>query len=391
MLLPHARHLAYCTNIHRGEAWPDVLAALQQHTLRVRDHVLPDRSTPFAIGLRLSAQAARDLADPRVLAEFRRWLDRENTYVFTINGFPFGQFHGTRVKEQVYAPDWTHPDRLAYTNLLFDLLAQLLPPGVEGSVSTVPVSFKAFHLDDRAHRAARDQLWRCVEHIERVARESGRTLHLGLEPEPLCTLETTAEAVDFFHELQHDRPGDLRLREHLGLNYDCCHLAIEFESAPVALDRLHHAGIKLSKIHLSNALRLHPTHHALVALRAFVDDTYLHQVVERDAHGHLRRFKDLPDALGQWTPGEPGAELEWRVHFHIPLHHQPAAHFETTADHVAGTLDWLHAHPHAAPHLEMETYTWDVLPPDLRARSVVDQLAAEYAWTLAQLRPRGLA
>ena len=391
MHLPHARHLAYCTNIHRGESWEEILAALQRHALEVRDRVLPGRARPFAIGLRLSARAARELSDPGRLADFRRWLDRENAYVFTINGFPFGQFHGTRVKEEVYRPDWTHPDRLAYTNLLFDLLAQIVPAGCEGSVSTVPVSFKAFGLDARALRVARDQLWACVEHIEKVSRATGRVLHLGLEPEPLCTLETSREAVDFFHRLREDRPGDLRLQEHLGINYDCCHLAVEFETASEALDRLHHAGIKLSKIHLSNALRLQPTHQALVALRAFADDTYLHQVVERDPRGQLHRHRDLPDLLAIQTPDDPGADREWRVHFHVPLHHQPAAHFQTTADHVAATLDWLRAHPNVAPHLEMETYTWDVLPAEVRSRSVVDQLAAEYAWTLGELRQRGLA
>lgn len=389
MHLRHGLHLAYCTNIHRGETWAEIFAALQRHTLAVRERVAPGR--PYAIGLRLGAAAARELGEPARLAEFRRWLDRHDAYVFTVNGFPYGQFHGTRVKEQVYAPDWTTRERLDYTNLLFDLLAELVPAGVEGSVSTVPVSFKGFKLDDRAQRAARDNLWRCVEHIERVARRSGRELHLGLEPEPLCTLETTAEAVEFFHRLRADRPGDLRLDAHLGVNYDCCHLAVEFESPAEALGRLHRAGIRLGKLHLSAALKLHPTPAARQALHAFADDTYLHQVVARSPDGTLTRHADLAPALALHNRLPPPPGEEWRVHFHVPLHAPPTAVFGTTADHLLGALDWLAAHPGACRHLEMETYTWEVLPPELKSRSVVDQLVREYEWTLAQLGKRGLA
>lgn len=389
MKLRHGRHLAYCTNIHRGESWDEVSAALRQHTLAVRDAL--GTTEPFAIGLRLSARAARELSDASRRREFRAWLDRENAYVFTINGFPFGAFHGTRVKEQVYAPDWTHPDRLAYTNLLFDLLAELVPAGVEGSVSTVPVSFKAFGLDDAARRQARENLWRAVEHLAALSARSGRDLHLGLEPEPLCTLETTAEAVAWFEQMRADRPGDDRIARHLGLNYDCCHLAIEYESAATALDQLHLHGIRLSKIHLSNALRTEPDATQRAALAAFADDTYLHQVVERRPDGTLQRYTDLGPALQARNATAAPAGTEWRVHFHVPLFHEPQDGFFTTADHVTATLDWLRAHPQAASHLEMETYTWDVLPPAMRSRGVVDQLVAEYQWTLAALRARGLA
>lgn len=389
MKLPHGRHLAYCTNIHRGESWDEVWNALRRYTLAVRDRVSSEQ--PFAIGLRLSNQAAQELSQAGRRTEFQRWLQRENCYVFTINGFPFGQFHGTRVKEQVYAPDWSTRERLDYTNLLFDILVELLPEGVEGSVSTVPVSFKGFALDARSLRAARENLWRCVEHIEQLSRRAGRRLHLGLEPEPLCTLETTAETIEFIEQMRADRPGDLRLDEHLGVNYDCCHLAIEFETAAEALARLRQHRIRLSKAHLSNALRVWPTHEARQALRAFADETYFHQVIQRSADGTLRRWADLPHALAEHPEHPTPPEVEWRIHFHVPLHHQPDPLFGTTSDHVAGTLDWLAAHPDACAHLEMETYTWEVLPPELRAHSVVDQLAAEYAWTMRELRARELA
>lgn len=389
MKLALGQHLAYCTNIHRGESWAETLAALERHTLAVRARVAADQ--PFAIGLRLSDLASQELAQPVTLAAFQRWLEDHDAYVFTINGFPYGRFHGTRVKEHVYAPDWTSPDRLAYTNRLFDLLGQLTPPHVEGSVSTVPVTFKAFGRDDWQLGVARANLWRCLEHVERVSAASGRLLHLGLEPEPLCHLETSEETLRFFEQLRQDRPGDDRLDAFLGVNYDCCHLAVEFEDAPTALRRLRTAGIKISKLHLSNALRLTPTPESLATLKSFADPVYLHQVVVRTPEGDLHRFRDLEDALYDPAAGGAPRTGEWRVHFHIPLHAAPAAGFETTANHVLGVLDELAADPTLCNHLEMETYTWEVLPPPLKNRDVVDQLTAEYAWTLSHLAQRGLA
>lgn len=387
MKLSHGLHLAYCTNIHRGEGWAQTFETLQKYTLAVRDKVCAGK--PYAIGLRLGADAARELSDRNNLLAFQQWLERNNCYVFTINGFPHGKFHGTRVKEQVYAPDWTTPERLDYTNLLFDLLAQLVPVGVDGSVSTVPVSFKGFKLDERGVRAARANLWRCVDHLEQLTRRTGRKLHLGLEPEPCCFLETTGEAVAFFDQLRADRPGDMRLDEHLGINYDCCHLAVEFESPTEALQRLKRAGVKISKIHLSNALKVRPTLDVRAALKPFADDTYFHQTIERRPGGEIFRYGDLDEALTTSVTEFPQAELEWRIHFHIPLHARPTTLFDTTADHLVGVLDEVKRAPSLCSHFEMETYTWEVMPPELKKRNVVDQLVSEYEWTLAHLARRG--
>src|SRR6266498_2027043 len=295
MKLKHGLHLAYCTNIHRGENWPQTFEALQKYALAVRDRVAPGQ--PYAIGLRLGGQAARELKDPPTLLAFQKWLEQQNCYVFTINGFPYGTFHGARVKEQVYAPDWTTRERLEYTSLLFDLLAEIVPAGMAGSVSTVPVSFKEFIQHPRQVNEAAANLWRCVEHIERLTRRSGKPLHLGLEPEPLCYLGTSEETVKFFELLRAQRPGALRLNDHLGVNYDCCHLAVEFEPPAEAIGRLRQHSIKLSKIHLSSALKVTATPQTRAALAAFTEDTYLHQVVERLADGSLVRHRDLDVAL----------------------------------------------------------------------------------------------
>ncbi len=383
-------HLAYCTNVHRGETWAETFAALERHTLPVRQRVAPGRS--YAIGLRLGQRAAAELAAPATLAAFKAWLARHDCYVFTINGFPYGSFHGTRVKEQVYAPDWSTPERLAYTLQLFELLAQLLPPGVAGSVSTVPASFKPWVVAEPARlEKIFGHLTACGRAIAALAARTGHDLHLGLEPEPCCHLETTEETVRFFAAWRAsdpavDREGLLRF---VGVNYDCCHLAVEFESAREALDRLAAAGLRLSKLHLSSALRVRPDAAGRAALAAFAEPTYLHQVVVGPAGGGevRRRFVDLPDALATVASAP---DDEWRVHFHVPLHAAPGAPFSDTRDHLEAALDWLAAHPGACGHLEMETYTWEVLPAALRV-PIEDQLAGEYAWTLAALQARGLA
>ncbi len=387
MKLSSHLHLAYSTNIHRGENWNETFASLVQHTLAVRQQVCPN--APYAIGLRLSDLASRELAEPETLDAFQRWLDQNQCYVFTINGFPYGQFHGRRVKEQVYVPDWTTGERLEYTVRLFDLLVRLVPPGVEGSVSTVPCSFKEFITTEAQRRQMRAQLWRCVERIAELSERSGKLLHLGLEPEPLCSLETSEETVRFFEEMRADRPGDPRLDRHLGVNYDTCHLAVEFEEPGDVVARFREHGIKISKLHFSSALKVRPTPEVRGALAAFADDIYFHQVVARATDGSLTRYRDLDVALAAAAGPNPPTAEEWRIHFHIPLHSRPTALFDNTSDHLLGVMDLLRADPSLCSHLEMETYTWEVMPPDLKNRSVVDQLVAEYRWCLAQLAARG--
>lgn len=411
MKLNHGLHLAYCTNIHPAETWAETLAALQDVTLAVRGRVCPTQ--PFGIGLRLSRRAAQELSDPPALRAFRQWLDQRHCYVFTINGFPYGQFHGGRVKEQVYAPDWTQPERLEYTKLLFDLLSRLVPPGIEGSVSTLPGSFKPFLElpEEMGKQKIRNNLWHAVEYVARLSQQTERRLHLGLEPEPLCVLENTRETILLFERLRAEHPNDPRLSEHLGVTYDTCHFAVEFEEPQTTLDSFRQHHIKISKIHLSNALKLRPTPEALDALRPFADDVYLHQVAIRTPAVKLKFYKDLVNALAhEAAAGVPPAgvegvsglqplppstspipgSVEWRVHFHIPLHAPATPPLDSTADDLLGVLDVLGRDPTLCSHLEMETYTWEVLPPQLRERSMVDQLVAEYAWTLARLAERGL-
>ncbi len=379
--LPEA-HLAYCTNIHPAESWEETLQVLKKHTLKVRDQVCPAGSD-YAIGLRLSARAASELLHGNHLAEFKSWLQAEKCYVFTINGFPYGSFHGTRVKEKVYQPDWSSEERLNYTKDLFSIIAQLVPEGIDGSVSTLPGSFKDFHADENA--ICRN-LETCAEHIEKLSIKHNRDLHLGLEPEPLGHFENTEETLRFFHMLLQSVIDPELIKRRIGINYDTCHFALEFDSCINSLDALRAAGLRISKVHLSSALEFDPhSENAIKAITAFDEPTYLHQVIVSDASKQLTRFKDLPDFIcshksPDFTTASPSRA---RIHFHIPLYAEPAAPLSSTQGHAVDAIKYLKANPGFCSHFEIETYTWGVLPSELKI-AIDEQIAREYRWVFSQ-------
>jgi sugar phosphate isomerase/epimerase len=403
MIVAGGQHLTYCTNIHPGEGWEEVRANLARHVLAVKARVCPDR--PFGVGLRLSAAAAARLAEPAALDELRGFLSAHGLYVFTINGFPYGAFHGTAVKERVYRPDWLEDERLAYTDLLARLLAALLPDHpavavVEGSVSTVPGAFRARVAEPGAAARIATALRRHAGVLWHLREHGGRTVALALEPEPWCLLETTADAVRFFENHLFDAAGvtafaaetglgraaaEEVLRRHLGVCLDACHAAVEMEDPNEALRRLDAAGITLAKIQVSAGLRvLAPDGERLAALERFAEPVYLHQVVAR--HGDvLRRHLDLAPALADARAGSTGSADEWRVHFHVPLFQELLGPFLGTQDFVARLLAAA-VKEGRCRHFEIETYTWDVLPEEHRREAVADAVAREFAWTLERMR-----
>jgi hypothetical protein len=381
-------HLAYCSNIHAGEAWPDVRDALASALPRLRDsmHV----AGPMGIGLRLGARAAEALNEPDAFASFRAWLVSGGYYVFTINGFPYGAFHGGRVKEQVYQPDWRTAARVAYTNRLAELLAALLAdrPDIDGSVSTVPGAFKADVRGDADAAAIAAGMLRHAARLVELRRETGRTITLAIEPEPACFIETIDDAIRFFRDYlfneRHAASAGVSVddvRRHLGLCFDACHMAVEFEDPAQAFARLRSAGIHVNKVQISSALHIahagRPGPRA--ALARFADDTYLHQVVA-SGPGGLARFTDLPEALAEGALHDDC----WRVHFHVPVFLPVVGEFETTQPYLAAVLRLLMRDP-ICPYLEVETYTWDVLPPEYRTTDMVTAIGRELAWVKAQV------
>ncbi|HSA79278.1 MAG TPA: metabolite traffic protein EboE [Geminicoccaceae bacterium] len=389
-------HLTYCTNIHPGESWPEVRAALTTHLPKVRHEVAEDR--PFGVGLRLAAVAAEALRHPAARDELKALLAASNCYAFTINGFPYGPFHGRRVKEAVYQPDWRHEERVSYSNLLADLLVELLPgdDALDGSISTVPGTFKPLAEAPGAIPEMARNLIRHAAHLVAIRERSGRTIALALEPEPCCFLETIDETVRFFEqELFGDAAvGQLAeltglargaaedaLRRHLGVCYDVCHAAVEFEDAAESLRALRAAGIGVPKLQLSAALRIARVGpETALQLRPFDEPVYLHQVIRQNG-GELIRYLDLPDALAAL---DQNFGAEWRVHFHVPIFLAELKDFSTTQAFLREILA-LHREEPISAHLEVETYTWDVLPARYRQVDVASAIARELTWVIEQL------
>ena len=396
-----AFHLTYCTNIHPGEDWMTVAANLKQYLPPLKAQVAPNR--PFGVGLRLSDQAARTLLEGDRLARFRTWLDDEDLYVFTLNGFPYGSFHGEAVKDRVYAPDWRTRERVDYTIRLARILARLVPEGMAGSISTSPLSYKPW-LDDAeredAFRVGSRHLAEVATALVRIEDETGSHLHIDLEPEPDCLIENAAESIAFFADWLWPTGGAylaealdvdadtarLLLRRHVQLCYDTCHFAVEYETPASVFEQLTKAGVPVGKVQLSAALRVplpaNDRESIAERLGPFAEATYLHQVIERRPDGTLRRYRDLPEALSRLdtTPGE-----EWRIHYHVPLFTEAFDGLQSTRRAITRTLEVLHDDPVICTHLEVETYTWDVLPEELKT-DLSTSIRREMDWVLSAMQ-----
>ncbi len=396
-------HLTYCSNIHPGESWSEVFANLQQYLPILKAKLSPEQ--PFGIGLRLADVAARELLAGDRLAKFKDWLKQQDLYVFTLNGFPYGGFHRQVVKDLVYTPDWSKLERVEYTLRLAKILAALLPEGMDGSISTVPLSYKPWWTNNHSQESVMGE---CTLNLARVAaemvsirEETGKLLHLDLEPEPDGLIENATEVIDFFQEWLLPKGGASLaqnlgissasavslLREHLQICYDTCHFSVEYEEPATVFSRLQAAGIGIGKIQLSAALqaklpddtqgremleeRLHP----------FAESTYLHQVIERHGDGTLHQYRDLVSALPYL---EKTQAQEWRTHFHVPIFIRDYQILQSTQADIVTVLELLKEN-HACQHLEIETYTWEVLPPQMKM-DILASIEREYEWVLGVIR-----
>ncbi len=358
-------HLAYCSNVHPADDLDGVAAQLERYAGRVRERLGASR---LGVGLWVAAPA---LADAGAAGRLRGQLDRLGLEVVTLNGFPYRAFQAPVVKLKVYRPSWEDPARRDYTIGLARLLAALLPDDVdEGSISTLPLGWR-HDWDDAAGAAGRAALEQVAEALERLHAETGKRIRLALEPEPGCEIETVAQAAPYLASLAP---------EWIGLCLDACHLAVQFEDPAGALAELEQAGVPVVKAQVSSAVRVpepaSPAGRGL--LDSFDEPRFMHQVRER-VNGHVAGCDDLDEALAGGLP----AEREWRVHFHVPVH--TAEH--TTQAELEATLTGLVGGPRPVTrHLEVETYTWNVLPGERTGDDwLVDGLCAELAWTRDRL------
>jgi len=376
---PH--HLTYCLNVHAGEAWKDQVEAIEQFIPPLKQSLCPNQ--PLGLGLRISAEAADELLVEGEIDRFKELLHERGLYVFTINGFPYGAFHDTRVKEQVYFPDWTSRERLDYTLKLADILAQLLPEDCDGSISTVPLSFKSVTADATFYKQVYANLKALAKHFHTIEQNTGRRLHLGLEPEPCCTLETTKETLVFFKNLFENAEEPEVLQRYIGVNFDCCHLALQFEEVSHSLRQLVDSGILISKVHLSAALELKDISD-LDRLKPFMEPTYLHQVKVQTPDG-LISYVDLPDALLDLPKQKGATGSTARIHFHVPLGWEGEGVLQSTRALMDDSF-WSWVAGQEGLHLEIETYTWDVLPEDLKHMGLGESILGEFEWVLGKMR-----
>jgi sugar phosphate isomerase/epimerase len=370
--------LGYCTNVHAGPTLDAVKANLERHACAVRSRVCPD--APLGIGLWLPAPAARTVAAD--VEPFADWLAERGLEVFTLNGFPQGDFHQPIVKHDVYAPTWAEPARLEHTLQLARILVGLLPEDAEGSISTLPVAWRGDVREPATLDRAAAHLRAAADALARIEDETGTQLHLDLEPEPGCFMDRSADVVAFFET--HLLPGadETRVRRHVRVCHDVCHAAVMFEDQAAALAAYDRAGIAIGKVHLSSALAVPfdamtqaAGEAAGEALATFVEPRYLHQTVV-NARGAARLYEDLPDAL---RDGERAGT--WRVHFHVPVHLDRIGPLHTTRDDLLRCLELVRGGGRVR-HFEVETYAWSVLPEPLRVEPLAEGIARELAWVL---------
>ena len=395
-------HLSYCTNIHAGESWPEHFLALQMYFPAIKLQVSPDQ--PMGIGLRLSHIASLELIKEENLLLFKQWLTGQSAYVFTMNGFPYGGFHHIKVKDQVHAPDWTTKERVEYTIRLFDILEKILPDGIDGGISTSPLSyrhwFKTKEELGKARKIATANVLEVVEKLINLELTTSKILHLDIEPEPDGLLETGEEFIGWFENELLPAGIDLitnkfgvdvaraeeMLKNHVRLCYDVCHFAIGYESHSSIVNQLHHKGIKIGKIQISAALKaeMEPDVFERKAIyntfTKFNEPTYLHQVVARKHNGSFIRYPDLPEALQDIENPEIN---QWRAHFHVPVFLEDFGNLQSTQNDITEVLKLQKANQLSA-HLEVETYTWEVLPKALKL-PLQDSIVRELIWVKGKL------
>ncbi|MDQ4044000.1 MAG: metabolite traffic protein EboE [Chloroflexota bacterium] len=390
-------HLTYCTNVHAGTSWQEMTDSLKQYVPALKAQLSPD--APFGIGPRVAGEASRELLEDDALARFQAFLTEHDLYVYTINGFPYGPFHGQAVKDNVHAPDWRNPERVAYTHRLTDILAALLPEGMDGGISTSPLTYRPWvePVDDAMWEHFVRQLVDVTTHMREVHERTGKLIHLDLEPEPDGLLGACADLITFYDtwllprgtellaerlSVQDDEAREILLA-HMQVCFDTCHVAVGYESPADVLQAFDERGIRVGKVQVSSALRAdipvdpQARERLVVGLQAFDEPVYLHQVVQRNVDDTLTHYPDLGLALEH---GLDNSAQEWRIHFHVPIFIEHYAASSSTQQAIRETFAVL-AERRFTNHLEIETYTWDVLPGELK-EDLLTSIKREYEWVL---------
>lgn len=390
--------LTYCTNIHPGESLTEVEKVLFEQVPKIRAEVFGNQK--MGVGVRLSALAAKELNDTVRLKLFKEDLDSNNLFVFTMNGFPYGNFHGQKVKDNVHAPDWTTRERLDYTFDLIDILGVLLPDGQEGGISTSPVSYKFWFSDpkqiEKAKNIATKHLVSILFKLEELERETGKYIHLDIEPEPDGLLENTSDVIDFFENflipestaslisqlgVSEEEAKEKTLR-YITICYDVCHFALAWEDPEFVVSEFNKHSIQIGKVQISAALEARFANPGnqfatiLNQLSFFSESTYLHQVTVKKGD-ILKKYRDLDLCIKE---EKDISNSIWRIHFHVPVFVKEFQNLFSTQEAIIKVLELLKKEKFTK-HLEIETYTWEVLPAGLK-EDLNTSICRELDWVI---------
>lgn len=389
-------HLSYSTLVHAGDTWAEMKQSLHDFVPQVKQRVSPESS--FGVSLRMSHETAKTLTESASeREELVDFLNKNDMYVFTINAFPYGPFKGRRVMENVYEPDWTTQDRVRYTNSIADILAEVTPLEISPSIQTAPLAFAPNVADENYIATFTSNIFEVISHLYHLELRTGRRVKLALEPEPACYLETTDETVAYFTQRIYSPRAIAELaaiakiplseaegaaKRYLGIVFDIGHQSVGFEDIPVSLAKIVDAGIPIFKLQEAAALWVESLSLEIIpSLRKFTDTIYLSQTSLKTVDG-ITKYLNLGEALDAFEQNPRPTEM--RTHFHVPVFLEEIGPFRTTRFAVQQALQ-MHREKNLSDHLEIETYTWDVLPDDLKTGDIVDYVTRELEFVLHEL------
>jgi hypothetical protein len=389
-------HLTYSTLVHPGDTWPEMKNSLVTFVPEVKKRFSPD--APMGVSLRLANASVEELlAKPEERTWLKKFLEENNLYIFTVNAFPYGPFKGEIVKERVYEPDWTTEARTKYTMHIADILAEVTSQPVEPTIQTAPLAYRPKANTPEFLANFNENIYRVIAHLMNLEKRTGRRVKLAVEPEPYCFLETIPETVQWFNEKIYSLAAAERIaklsgeplsevfgatRRYLGVVLDICHQSVAFESIADDIDQLSQAGIPIFKLQEAAALRVDQVDAEIVTeLKKYTGTIYLSQTTEL-RNGVITRYLNLEDAIAAWE-SDPGPR-EWRTHFHVPVFLQDLGPFQTTRSGIDDALR-IHARTPLSTHLEIETYTWDVLPEHLKTGDITEYVVRELEYVRNEL------
>jgi hypothetical protein len=390
-------HLTYSTLVHPSDDWDQLWKSVNTYLPAVKARMAPHEK--FGVCLRTSAPSAAALnEDSSKLATLKQFFADQDLYLYTANAFVYGVFKKQVIKEDVYEPDWQTPERRDYTKQVANLLAEMAPEGVNPSIQSAPLGFKPKVTGDHVVDEYTMNVIDVVAHLVDLEKKTGKTVTLGLEPEPRCYLETTDETIAYFTKRLFSGETARKLAKKTGLNeadahqamrsftgvvFDIGHQSVGYEDIPASLQKLVDAGVQIVKLQEAASMYMPTvTQKTVDGLQTFAKTIYLSQTCQKK-DGKTTWFLNLEDAFEAWYK-DPGPR-EWRTHFHVPVFLDDLGAFGTTRFALEQALAF-HKKTPLSPHLEIETYTWDVLPEHLKTGDIVDYVCRELDWVKGQLQ-----